>query len=78
MTIAILTLAFGIGASTAIFSVVDGVLLRALPYPQAEEIMQLREVNERSVLISVAESNFLDVRARAVTRSKQSLNTEAA
>jgi hypothetical protein len=45
--IAVITLALGIGASTAIFSVVDGVLLRPLPYPDAERIVQLREVNQR-------------------------------
>ena len=63
--IAILTLALGIGASTAIFSVVDGVLLRSLPYPDAEQIVQLREVNERGGRMAFAEPNFLDVRARS-------------
>jgi len=63
--IAILTLALGIGASTAIFSVVDGVLLRPLSYPHAERMMQLREVNPRGVRISFAEPNFLDLRARS-------------
>src|SRR5262247_2084250 len=62
--VAILTLALGIGSSTAIFSVVDGVLLRPLPYPHAEQLVQFREVNPRGVRISVAEPNFLDVRAR--------------
>src|SRR5215217_1765370 len=63
--LAIITLALGIGASTAIFSVVDGVLLRSLPYPNADQIVQLREVNERGARIPFAEPNFLDVRARS-------------
>jgi putative ABC transport system permease protein len=66
-SIAVLTLALGIGACTAIFSVVDGVLLRSLPYPEAERIVQLREVNPGGVLIPFAEPNFLDVRARTRT-----------
>src|SRR5689334_11023124 len=63
--IAVLTLALGIGASTAIFSVVDGVLLRSLPYPNAEQIVQLREINKRGGRMPFAEPNFLDVRARS-------------
>ncbi len=62
--LAIITLALGIGASTAIFSVVDGVLLRPLPYPDAEQIVQVREVNARGGKMAFAEPNFLDVRAR--------------
>ena len=63
--LAIITLALGIGASTAIFSVVDGVLLRSLPYPNADQIVQLREVNERGVQIAIAEPNFRDLQARS-------------
>ena len=63
--LAIITLALGIGASTAIFSVVDGVLLRSLPYPNADEIVQLREVNARGVQIAVAEPNFRDLQSRS-------------
>src|SRR6266576_3910750 len=65
--IAVLTLALGIGACTAIFSVVDGVLLRSLPYPEAERLVELREVTAKGRPISFAEPNFLDLRDRSRT-----------
>jgi ABC-type antimicrobial peptide transport system permease subunit len=78
--VTILTLALGIGASTAIFSVVDGVLLRPLPYPHAEQMVQLREVNTRGGRMAFAEPNYLDLRARnhvfaAVAQYSGSLRT---
>ncbi|MCW5971016.1 MAG: ABC transporter permease [Blastocatellales bacterium] len=62
--VAVATLALGIGATTAIFSVVDAVLLRSLPYPDSDRIVQLREINERGIRIPVAEPNYADVREK--------------
>lgn len=40
--VAVLTLALGIGATTAVFSVIDAALLKPLPYPEADRIVQLK------------------------------------
>ncbi|MGE5814553.1 MAG: hypothetical protein ACM36C_08715, partial [Acidobacteriota bacterium] len=45
--LAIFTLALAIGATTAVYSVVDGVLLRPLPYPAPDRLMAVWEVNHR-------------------------------
>lgn len=63
--VAVLTLALGIGASTAIFSVLDAVLLRPLPYPNQERIVELRELDEKGKGMPVAEPNFEDVQNRS-------------
>ena len=61
---AVLTLGLGIGASTAIFSIVDAVLLRPLPYPNAARVVELREVSAKGGRMPVTEPNYEDVRAR--------------
>jgi predicted permease len=63
--IAIATLALGIGASTAVFSVVNAVLLRPLPYPQQERIVELRELDEKGKGMPFAEPNFDDLRRQS-------------
>src|SRR5205085_10750647 len=62
--IAIGTLALGIGASTAIFSVVYGVLLSSLPYQKPDQIMQLWEVNSSGGHTRFADPNFEDMRSQ--------------
>jgi putative ABC transport system permease protein len=60
--VAVLTLALGIGANTAIFSVVNAVLLRPLPYPDSERLVWLAERGPEWNGGSISWPNFADWR----------------
>jgi putative ABC transport system permease protein len=60
--VAVLTLAFGIGATSAIFSVINAVMLRPLPYPDADRLVSVFEVVPQYGRFAVAPGNFLDWR----------------
>jgi putative ABC transport system permease protein len=84
--VAVITLALGIGANTAIFSLINAVLLRALPFPQPERIMTIWEEapSDGVTKQSVAPGNYSDLKAQqtvfaqtaALTRSEMNLTGE--
>jgi predicted permease len=73
--VTVLTLALGIGAATAIFSVVNGVLLQPLPYPSSDRIVQLFQVGKGGQRGSVSEANFPDWKAETRSFSAMALSS---
>lgn len=64
--VAVLTLALGIGANTAIFSVVNAVLIRPLPYPAEDRLVKVWETTPEGVTTNVVSSgNYMDWREQA-------------
>jgi putative ABC transport system permease protein len=62
--VVMLTLALGIGATTAVFSVVDAVMLRPFPYADMDRIVAVAEATRAGQTISIAWPNFVDWRAQ--------------
>jgi len=63
--IVILVLGLGIGSTTAIFSIVDALLLRALPYQNAERLVLIREVGQKGNQMAVTQPNFEDIQRQS-------------
>ena len=59
--LATFTLAIGLAAATAIYAVIDAVLLRDLPYPHAERLVQIRERDEDGHDMALAYPNYADL-----------------
>ena len=60
---AILILGLGVGANTAIFSLINGVLLKPLPYPQADRLVRIYQPTQDVPRMNVAYSDYVDFRA---------------
>ncbi|HUH62347.1 MAG TPA: ABC transporter permease [Terracidiphilus sp.] len=71
--VAVLTLAIGIGGNTAIFSIVNGVLLNPLPFPHPEQLVGLDESKPNFPQGSISYPNFLDWRKDNRTFSSMAL-----
>ncbi|MCI0392123.1 MAG: ABC transporter permease [Acidobacteria bacterium] len=73
--IAVITLALGIGANTAIFSVVNGVLLKPLPYRAPEQLIRVFERSRSQPKFPMSGGNFQDYRGQNSTLSGLALFT---
>jgi putative ABC transport system permease protein len=70
--VAVLTLALGIGANAAIFSVVNAVLLNPLPYPNPERVVTIAQTAADAGSVPMSYPNFLDLRAQQTVFAEMS------
>src|SRR5262249_19572439 len=60
-----LSLSLGIGVSTSVFSLIDSVLFRTLPVPQADRVVELASANPASAVDPISYADFDDLRQRS-------------
>jgi predicted permease len=70
---AVLTIGLGSGAATAVFSVVHGVLLRPLPYPESDRIVRLYQLDQNGRRGNVSQLNFEDWQAQTTSFSAMAM-----
>jgi predicted permease len=75
--VAALTLALGIGANTALFSVINGVLLNPLPYPQPEQLITLHQSKPNFATGAIPYPNFRDLQKESRTFSAMAISRGA-
>lgn len=73
--VVVLTLALGIGANVALFSVVNGVLLKPLPYPDPDQLVTIHQSKPNFEMGAMPYPNFLDVQSQNQTFSSIAIST---
>src|SRR3954469_22018972 len=65
--IAVLTLALGIGATTAMWAIVDGILIRPLPYPDPGRVVRISSLSRENKPNAMSALDFFDYRAQTTS-----------